>query len=383
METPSKSRTVVPEPVAPLKNRYFVCPGYQDECIPWEPQTGNEKVDIGHLAYLGGVFEAMEDRLDEDDLTVYVTWKLDELPSYGPDVVAVVLGDEWGRYPLYTNRTRAVFKMDGTDLPLEIDPFRTPGQLSAVTAAKYVRLQPERIPHLVRAWRDRWSGPSWTDGAPVPIFDIPLGYVYQDDLPIKPLGDRAYDMYFSGSISNKVFPWYTPQFWLRTPKDVARSRMVDAMRELSAARPDLRIEIDTRSSYVPVSKGKDKEAAHRSYSEMMMDTRICPVPRGTRLETARLYEALRYGCVVVSEPLPDRWFTRGLPGVVLHDWAKMPDVVTELLDDPDRLDALHRASLDWWKTKCSEEAVGHFMADKLRALFGGERPAQDRAADTI
>lgn len=350
------------------QNQYYVCLQYQEEPIAWNPYTERGAINE-HTAYFGGIFQALEQHFSESGLTFYFTWRLDELPRYGEDVVAVVMGDEWGRYPLYADKVRAVFKMLGTDYPLEVTPFQTPASLAAVTTLKYVRTQMMRLPYLAQAWRDRLRGGTWTGETPVPIFNIPVGYANQEELPLKPFWEREHDLYFSGSVSNKVYPWYTAQHWLRTPKDVARSSMVHAMRELQDDRPDLHIEIDTRSSYVPQSKERGKNVTERSYSEMMMDTRICPVPRGTQLETPRLFEALRYGCVVITEPLPDRWYTRELPAVVVHDWADMPEVVSDLVDDANRLEALHEASLQWWEDMCSEEAVGQYMADQLNGVF--------------
>jgi hypothetical protein len=107
----------------------------------------------------------------------------------------------------------------------------------------------------------------------------------------------------------------------------------------------------------------------------MMDTRICPVPRGTRLETGRLYEALRYGCVVISEPLPDRWFLQDFPGIILHDWADLPEVVEQLIAQPDRLTALHEAALSCWREQCAEEPVGRYMIEKLTGVCEAEAVA--------
>lgn len=347
-----------------VQNQYFICLGHRNDAIPWNPHA--DDVDEMHADYFGGVFRAMEKTLDREGLTIYLTFRLDQLPSYGPDVVAVVMDDELGRYPAYTNRVRAVFKTMGRDFPFEAAPFRTPFDLTAITAMKYVRTQMLRVPGILRERRDRRKGVSRYNGRPVPVYTVPVGYVNQEPLPVKPLADRKYDLFFSGSIVNQRFPWYSPQRWLRTPKEVARSSMVRALQQIKDQRPDLNVLIDTWDSFVPHETGTSP--IEESYSEMMMNTRICPVPRGTRLESARLYEAMRYGCVLITEPLPDRWFLRGLPRVTVHDWADMPHVVDELLANPEYLETLHQGSLQWWNDKCSEAAVGQFMADKLNAL---------------
>jgi len=356
---------------SPPRHQYFVCPIYKDEPVPWDPYTKGEVLSHHtYLDYFGGVFAEMEKHLDRDGLTVYVTWHTDKLPSYGQDVVAVVMGDEWGKYPLYTDQVRAVFKMMGTDFPFEATPFRTPFQLTAVTALKYARTQLHRVPNVIQAWRDRRRRSEKGEGGPTPIFDVPIGYVNQDDLPLKSLSERKYDLYFSGSVSNSRFSWYSPQYWLRTPKDVSRTRLSRAMRQIQRAKSDLNVVLDVWDTYVPNAGPDETDSPERSYSEMMMDTRICPVPRGTRLETGRLYEAMRYGCVLITEPLPDRWYLRGLPTITIHDWANLPAIVSDLVEDRSRMQRLHKAVRQWWKTRCSEAAVGRYMAEKLRSVFG-------------
>lgn len=346
------------------RNRYFVCPIYQDEADAWDPYTRDKVLEHGQLDYLGGILETVEESGKVSGFTFYITWRVDELPTYGSDVVAVIVGDEWGRYPQYASQVGAVFKMMGTDFRFEADPRRAPPTLTLVTALKYTRTQLLRVPNLLRSvWDRRPGAPS-----PAPIYDIPLGYYSQDDLPLKPLADRQHDLYFSGSLANAAYDWHHPQSWSRTPKDVSRSQLVAGLREVKAARPDLDVLIDVRESFVPNVTGCEDDAPARSYSEIMMDTRICPVPRGTRLETGRLYEALRYGCVIISEPLPDRWFLRGLPSVVLHDWSELPAVVDELVENPERMERLHRDALQWWADTCSEEAVGRYLADRLNDL---------------
>ena len=43
-------------------------------------------------------------------------------------------------------------------------------------------------------------------------------------------------------------------------------------------------------------------------------------------------------------------------------------MVTRVLSDRERLERLHRASLEWWRTRGSPEAVGAYMADRLNSL---------------
>ena len=83
------------------------------------------------------------------------------------------------------------------------------------------------------------------------------------------------------------------------PKFAARRRMVAAVRQIHAAHPDWPIGLDMLNSYA------DSRNAPDGYAANMMDTKIALVPRGVTAETHRFHEAMRAGCVVIGEALPD------------------------------------------------------------------------------
>ena len=85
------SSTTAAGRVTALKNQYFVCPIYQDEPDSWDPFTRDRIREHSQLDYLGRMFEVLERTAQVEGLTFYITWKVDVLPRYGPDVVAIVL----------------------------------------------------------------------------------------------------------------------------------------------------------------------------------------------------------------------------------------------------------------------------------------------------
>jgi hypothetical protein len=346
--------------------RYFVIRRAEGPLrpIPWEPPEPTEAVGFD-TAYWGRVLAAMENRLHQRDLTVYVTWTEAELPSYGPKVVAVLVGDDDARVPRWTGRVRATFKSFGTRPERMCVPQGAPPIPAAVALALQLRSWKRHLPGaLARARRRGASG-----GLP-PVVPVPAGYLNQLELPIKPIGERCIDVSFAGSVLHWRGWWGTFTGRLGTPKVRSRQALLAALRRLEASRPGLRTKLRLTEAFTnlsPVTGGYDPDEAY-VYSQFLMDTRICLAPRGASPETFRHFEALRAGCVVVTDVHPERWYLRGAPFVTVRSWTELEDAVAPLLDDPALLERCHHQSLDWWRTHCSEEVVGRHLADVLNRL---------------
>ena len=149
--------------------------------------------------------------------------------------------------------------------------------------------------------------------------------------------------------------------------------MLDALTRLYQTHPSIDIQVHTNARFVLnaleyglTEPGEVLDA--EEYSNTLMNTKICLVPRGTSPETFRFFEGLRYGCVLITERLPSRWFYDGAPVIQVDEWSELRDIAPQLLADTDRMQKLHEASLEWWNAICSGEAVGQFMADRINVL---------------
>ena len=49
-----------------------------------------------------------------------------------------------------------------------------------------------------------------------------------------------------------------------------------------------------------------------------MNSRLALVPRGATTETHRFFQALKFGCIVVTDSVPPIWFYEGAPMVRLR-----------------------------------------------------------------
>lgn len=351
-------------------HRHFVC--FDREAHPWDPYSGAEP-PLADCRYFGGVLRELERDWSGPPLTVYMTKDTEWLPGYGPDVIVILLNEEWFRTPAYASQVLAVLRTLpgrpwfpwGTLIP--------PTRLDLFAVANFGRILVDR--HLAqrraRAFADaRGWGPFRTDNT----IDVPLGYAKQPDRPITPFAQRGTDVYFGGSL---VHDLDRKERWKQVakrlvgnPKQMFRSAMLDALEEFRRHHPDVRAKVTVSGEFRDLSSTQVTD-----YAQDMMDARIALVPRGTAAESYRLFEAWRYGCIVICEPLPPRWFLEGAPAIIVNSWSELDGVLGELLADPARQLALHEASLRWWRDVCSEEAVGRRLVARLADLRApAERP---------
>lgn len=345
-------------------NKYYLYLNQGQEPIPWSPPDPHPFDGVDYT-YWGKVFETLEKRLNVGGLVFYLTYDcVDELPLYGENVVAVVIADEWFRIPMYSHKVLAVFKCLGIKPILGCNPFLEPSYKSILNLVKFLHVRFHSLPGWINYVFHGLKDFGHTPNKISHIYDVPLGYARHVDLPIKDIDKREYDASFDGSIHNRNHSRWSFQYWFDTPKSLSRKRMISSIKILKVKYPELKIELAITSSFASSMNALNKN----SYYEKMMNTKICLVPRGTTFESWRFFEAMRYGCIVVGETLPSRWFYDGSPAIKINDWSELEIILPRLLENKALMQEKHKESLNWWETKCSEVTVGDYMAKKLNSL---------------
>jgi len=351
--------------VPELRNRYLIQLGEDDPAAPWDPRELDRPPRLD-CVFFGRAFVAMESRLARGGWTVVLTWAIERLPVQGADVVAVVLGDEASRRPRYTDHVGHLFKCYGDRPLIGDDVLRAPSRVTLLVLLEDVRRRLRALPDDGRALARRVAARLGRGAPPARAHDIPLGYYNQLDLPLKPFDRRSTSVFFAGSVATGGPRPPGPLRRLVPPPRVAsRTEMLSAVARFERRRSDQPTVVRLTPGFASATPDEA-----RAYSEALMDARICLSPRGGSVETFRFFEAVRYGCVVVTEPLPARWFYAGAPVVTVRRWARLPDVLESLLDDPQGLRERHEATLAWWHERCGEEAVGRSIAERLDGSAG-------------
>ncbi|NDJ25725.1 glycosyltransferase family 1 protein [Nostoc sp. B(2019)] len=348
-----------------LSNKYYIYITPEEGLIAWDIYNPNP-AQCGFVAYFGKVFQFVEKILKHKGLTFYVTMaEMNELPQYGENVIVVMLGDELCRLPKYVDQIGAIFKCYGTNQIVGCNPLFKPSYLNFVTVIQYLRNLVIRLPWMLKYQFKKVKSWLLNKMEIAPIYDIPLGYYNSEDLPIKDIKDRLYDVFFAGSAIHEPYPIWSLQYWLRTPKTISREQMMLSANRFQEKYPEFKVE----SSITPAFGANGDSKAANSYSERMMNTKICLAPRGTSFETYRFFEAIKYGCIVITEALPSRWFYDNSPVIEITDWDDLESTLEKLLSNEQLMQEIHQKSLHWWETKCSEAVVGEYIANNLNSLI--------------
>jgi hypothetical protein len=304
------------------------------------------------------VLTEAEAGVQDTNLHFYLTKDPNQLPEYGPNVVAVLLQEERCKIPAYALHVRAVIRnLHSTPfLGFQFPPRLN--RLNAVLAFEYARdcALHRRSYRMLRSPHPEWPQPLHTTSR---IYTMPLGYHSQQDLPQVPMRDRMLDLFFAGELATKLPPT-TYRYWISTSKTEARKQLWRVLKQLKRD-PKWRIDLDN----IGVGDAANRAAQFSTYSQKMMNSRICLAPRGTMAETFRLYEGLRAGCLVIANRLPDEPFLRGAPIIQIDHWKELPGLLKKYARDIDALEHYRQAGLDWWQNYGHERVIGPQVAHFL------------------
>jgi hypothetical protein len=341
-----------------MANRYINCLTADGQPRELDPAGASTPGEWPECVYFRRVFQVLEQVGGDRDFTFYLTNDIERLPSYGSEVVAIVVGDDHCRIPFYLHKVAAVFKNCGTRPRLGCHPVREPSLVNLLSLLVFARRCLKYLPGLAYYGGGLISGKRRRFA---PFREIPLGTANQEIVPLREFDARATTLYFAGSVTHSYLPSRASAIKdFLGPKRAARVAMLRNLSAVSERHPGLSVEVAVASDY--------DEAIHSdglSYSEQLMDARIALVPRGACPQTFRFFQAMRAGCVVITDVVPAQRFFVGAPAVRLKRWSELEDTVQTLLADPELLEARHRQALDWWSKYCSEEAVGQYIAAVL------------------
>ena len=103
------------------------------------------------------------------------------------------------------------------------------------------------------------------------------------------------------------------------------------------------------------------------YQYFLQHSKVVLCPRGwVNSETFRLYEAMRYGCVVISEELPDRTYYKDIPTIQVKNWKDGLDIANKLIKNPNKLEEFGTTNKKFYESHLSPKATAEIIFNKLK-----------------
>ena len=206
------------------------------------------------------------------------------------------------------------------------------------------------------------------------VHPFPLGYVKNvPHYEVKPSHLRKNDLFFSGNLNGNRLDFYVALNPLTRllPSDLAK-HFLRRMRLKPRRLLDKLTEVANPNSKIMFTNGFRQGLSSEEYARSLHDSKITFCPKGfNSAETFRHMEAMRAGCVVISEPLPNTFFYRDSPIITVSDWRSGLAIVKNLLKNPDLLLETQAATLNWWAEVCSEKGTAEYVNNLLAPQNGG------------
>jgi hypothetical protein len=268
----------------------------------------------------------------------------------------MLLQEERCKVPVYGRYIRATIRNLMSKPFLGWRPHLQLSSVEAVLTFEYIR---DWYTHLKSVWAR--SHPPAEYHAPIrkePLtLRIPLGYHSQVEVPYIPIKDRELDLFFAGEVRHAV-PKTSYKYYTSTSKFEVRGQL---FRELDKIKNDWNIDWDAIAS---VDKNRNAKAFN-TYSEKMMNTRICLAPRGTLPDTFRHFEGMRAGCMIVSNPVPVEPYLYGAPMLLINHWSEIRGILNKYGRNYDFIEEMGNKANTWWKTRLTPEIIGRYIAEEL------------------
>jgi hypothetical protein len=205
------------------------------------------------------------------------------------------------------------------------------------------------------------------------IFNFPLGCVNDvPQLPVVPINDRKYNIFFSGNLNRGRSELYLLLFFGNYTKYMLK--LLSILTRIYAARKILlmiKSNFDNKfnNSYIRFTAGFKKGISPTQYGKIISNSKIVLCPKGFVFsECFRHYEAMRAGCVIISEKLPKTYFYKDSPIIQISDWREGLKIATELQANTRELERISKLTQDWYEERCSGSGVARYMNDLLIKL---------------
>lgn len=167
---------------------------------------------------------------------------------------------------------------------------------------------------------------------------IPLGYNrFIPKYNINSIEKRKYDVFFSGNLnSNRI------EFFKELQKEYYK----------------------TINSYINFTEGFSKGLPPEEYADVLNNSKIVLSPHGfITPDCFRTYEALRQGCIVITDKLFDEDIFNNSPIIQIKDWSNLSGIINYILTNKDFQEKIVDEQYRYYNKYLSGYGVSNYIMD--------------------
>lgn len=204
-------------------------------------------------------------------------------------------------------------------------------------------------------------------------------------LPIKKISDRKYDVFYSGNLNNNRLVFYESLLSYQSHgiKWTVARIIICILKILCKYVKIKNIELKLKSlifrincynfdnifpkSYIRFTRAFQAGLNIDDYAKKLSESKIVLSPKGFfNTECFRLYEALRQGCIVITEPQPkkSRFYDKSRY-IEIDKWDNIGDLISKLLKDNDKLQSMSDVGVKYFNDCLSPKGVAHYVIETL------------------
>lgn len=206
------------------------------------------------------------------------------------------------------------------------------------------------------------------------IFPFPLGYVAEvPKLPYLEITEREIDVFFSGCLTgNRMSIYFCFHPFFRHIPTVFEKYLSFLMQKTGIVKfisSEIKGKINGLKYFIKFSKAFKSGLSPDEYAEYLNNSKFVLCPKGfINIETFRHLEALRSGAIVVTQNMPDLYFYRDAPFLIIKNYKDLTITLNKLASNQTLLKEKQRKSIEWYEKYFSEQAVADYMKKQLLNL---------------
>ncbi len=164
------------------------------------------------------------------------------------------------------------------------------------------------------------------------------------ELPILPFCERKYSIYFCGNLNKNRVPFYVAlnkkvSLLAHLDKFLLKYNLRGGNRlyELCFKNKSFDISYLYDNACIKFYSGFNNGDNYNKYAHFLQNSKIVLSPKGFHsTECFRLYEAMRQGCIVITEPLPHVWCYKAAPCITIDSWKNLSSILSDVTQVFDR-----------------------------------------------